>query len=110
MRKNRPENFPGCLSNANSAFHDGVENAGVLVSVNTLSSLASNSASQLDVLSHDGNTLGVDGSQVGVLKETDEVSLSSLLESENSAGLESEISLEVLSDFSDESLEGKLSD
>ena len=75
-----------------------------------LSSLTSNSASQLDILSHDGNSLGVDCSQIGVLKKTDQVSLSSLLEGKDGARLESEISLEILSDLPNESLEWKLSD
>lgn len=35
--------------------------------------------SQLDVFGHNGDTFGVDGTQVGVLKETHQVSLTSLL-------------------------------
>ena len=34
---------------------------------------------QLDVLGHDGDPLGVDGAQVGVLEEADQVGLGSLL-------------------------------
>ena len=49
-----------------------------------LSSLATNPPCQLDVLGHDGDPLGVDGTQVGVLKKTDEVGLGSLLKSGNS--------------------------
>jgi len=75
-----------------------------------LSSLSSDSPGQLDVLWHDGDTLGVDGTQVGVLKQTNQVGLASLLESANSSWLESEISFEVLSDFSHETLEGQFSD
>jgi len=52
----------------------------------------------------------VDGAQVGVFKETDKVSLGGFLKSHNSGRLESKISFEILSDFSDESLEGQLSD
>ena len=52
----------------------------------------------------------MDGSEVGILEETNEVSLSGLLESQNSARLEAEVSLEVLSNLSDESLERELSD
>ena len=47
-----------------------------------LSSLSSDSPGQLDVLWHDGDTLGVDGTQVGVLKQTNQVSLTSLLKFE----------------------------
>jgi len=65
-----------------------------------LSSLSSDSPGQLDVLWHNGDTLGVNGAQVGVLKQTNEVGLTSLLESADGSGLESEISFEILSDFS----------
>lgn len=40
-----------------------------------LRALTAETAGKLDVLALDGDTLGVDGAQVGVLKETDEVSL-----------------------------------
>jgi hypothetical protein len=52
----------------------------------------------------------LDGSQVGVFEQGDEVSLGSLLQSHNSGRLESQVGLEVLSDFSNQSLERKLSD
>ena len=58
----------------------------------------------------DGDTLGVDGAQVGVLEEGDEVSLNGLLKSTNGGRLEAEVGLEVLSDLTDETLEGELSD
>ena len=44
-----------------------------------LSPLSSDSPCQLDVLWHDGDTLGVDGAQVGVLEQADQVSLAGLL-------------------------------
>lgn len=77
---------------------------------NFLSSLSTDSASQLDVLGHDGDTLGVDGAQVGVLKETYQVSFRSLLESHDGRGLEPQIGLEVLGDLTDQTLEGQLAD
>ena len=40
-----------------------------------LSALSADTAGQLDVFGHDGDTLGVDGAQVGVLEQTDEVRL-----------------------------------
>ena len=58
----------------------------------------------------DGDTLGVDGAQVGILKEGDEVSLDGLLESTNGGRLEAEVGLEILSDFTDKTLEGQLAD
>ncbi|KAF8872838.1 hypothetical protein CPB84DRAFT_1691156, partial [Gymnopilus junonius] len=52
------------------------------------------SASQGKIFWLDGNTLSVDGSQVGILKERDKVSLSSFLQSHDGRRLESEISLQ----------------
>ncbi len=75
-----------------------------------LSPLTTNAARKLDVLGHDGHTLGVDGAQVGVLEETNKVSLRRLLESSDGRGLEAEIGLEVLSDLTNEALEGELAD
>ena len=78
--------------------------------VRNLCSLSTDSSGQLDVLGHDGDTLGVDGAQVGVLKKTNKVSLTSLLEGHDSRGLESEVSLEVLGNFSHQTLEWQLAD
>ena len=75
-----------------------------------LCSFSADSAGQLNVLGHDGDTLGVDGAQVGVLEKTDEVGLGGFLEGKNGGSLESEVRLEVLCDLSHKSLEGKLSD
>ena len=75
-----------------------------------LSTLSTDTAGQLDVLGHDGDPLGVDGTQVGVLKETHEVSLASLLQSHDSGALEPQVSLEVLGDFTHQTLEGELAD
>ena len=75
-----------------------------------LRALATDAAGELDVLGHDGHTLGVDGAEVGVLEEADEVSLGGLLEGEDGGGLEAEVGLEVLGDLADEALEGELAD
>ena len=75
-----------------------------------LSTLATDTAGQLDVLGHDGHTLGVDGAQVGVLEQTDQVSLAGLLQSHDGGALEAEIGLEVLGDLADETLKGELAD
>ena len=75
-----------------------------------LGTLTTDTAGKLDVLGHDGHTLGVDGAQVGVLEETDQVSLAGLLESHDGGGLETQVSLEVLGDFTDQALEGQLAD
>ena len=75
-----------------------------------LSTLSTDPPGELDVLGHDGDPLGVDGAQVGVLKETNQVSLRGLLKSHDGRGLETQISLEVLSNLTDKTLEGELAD
>ena len=75
-----------------------------------LSTFATDTPGQLDVLWHDGDTLGVNGTQVGVLKQTHQVSLAGLLQSHDGRALEAEVSLEVLSDFSHQTLEGQFAD
>jgi len=52
----------------------------------------------------------VDGAQVGVLEETDQVGLGSLLQGADGGALEPEIGFEVLCDFPDQPLEGQLAD
>jgi hypothetical protein len=52
----------------------------------------------------------VDGAQVGIFEEGDEISLDGFLEGANSRALEAKVTLEILGDFTDETLEGKLSD
>ena len=44
-----------------------------------LCTFATDPPGQLDVLGHDGDTLGVDGAQVGVLEQTHQVRLAGLL-------------------------------
>ena len=75
-----------------------------------LRTLTTEAAGELDILGLDGNTLGVDGAQVGVLEEGDEVSLDGLLEGADGGRLEAEIGLEVLGDLANETLEGELAD
>ena len=80
------------------------------IGIRKLGAFATDTAGQLDVLWHNGDTLGVDCAQVGVFEETDEVSLGSFLQSHNGGRLEAEVSLEILSDLTDEPLERKLAD
>ena len=75
-----------------------------------LSTLTTDAAGKLDVLGHDGHTLGVDGSQVSVLEQANQVGLSGLLEGEHGRALETEIGLEVLGNLTDKALEGQLAD
>lgn len=76
----------------------------------SLSSLSADSASQLDVFRHDGHTLGVDGAQVGVLEETDQVGFARLLECHDGRALETQVRLEVLGDLTDQALERQFAD
>jgi hypothetical protein len=75
-----------------------------------LSALSADAAGKLDVLGHDGDALGVDGAQVGVLEETDEVGLAGLLQGHDGRALEAQVGLEVLGDFTHQTLEGQLAD
>ena len=64
----------------------------------------------MDVLGHNGDTLGVDGAQVGIFEKTNQVSLSGFLESHDGAGLETQVSLEILSNLTDQTFEGQFAD
>jgi len=75
-----------------------------------LGAFASDSAGQLDILGHDGHALGVDRAQIGVLEETDQVGLGCFLQGSDGGRLETKIGLEILSDFTNQSLEGELAD
>ena len=50
----------------------------------------------------------MNGAEVSILKQTNKISFSGFLKSRNSAALESEICFEILSDFTNKSLEWKL--
>ena len=79
-------------------------------SIKSSGAFATDSAGELHVLGHDGNSLGVDGAKVSVLEEADHVGLGSLLEGENGGGLETELVSVLRGDLSNESLERQLSD
>ena len=65
---------------------------------------------KLDVFWHDSDTLGVDGTQVGVLEKTDKVGLGGFLEGQDGGSLESKVTLEVLGNLTDKTLERQLAD
>ena len=75
-----------------------------------LCSLAADPACQLDVLGHDGDSLGVDGAQVRVFKQANQVSFAGLLKGHHGGALEAQVGLEILSDLTDQALEGQLAD
>uniref|UniRef100_A0AAQ4PXQ6 Core Histone H2A/H2B/H3 domain-containing protein n=1 Tax=Gasterosteus aculeatus aculeatus TaxID=481459 RepID=A0AAQ4PXQ6_GASAC len=66
----------------------------VSVGADFSSSLPADAAGQLDVFGHDGDPLGVDGAQVGVLEQAHQVSLAGLLQSHNGGALEAQVGLE----------------
>ena len=75
-----------------------------------LAALATDAARELDVLRHDGHTLGVDGAQVGVLEEANKVGLRGLLEGDHGRRLEAQVGLEVLGDLTNQTLEWQFAD
>ena len=77
---------------------------------NILGAFSTDAASELNILRHDGDTLGVDGAEVGVLEQANEVGLGGLLEGHDGGGLEPQVSLEVLSDLTNQTLEWQLAD
>jgi hypothetical protein len=99
------------LNSFRFACHDVVTpNTPVITLTQRLRAFAAETTSELDVLGLDGDTLGVDSAQIGVLEERDEVGLNGLLESTDSRRLEAEVGLEVLSDFSYETLKRQFAD
>ena len=73
-----------------------------------LRTLSTNTTGKLDVLWHDSHTLGVDGAKVGVLEKTNKVGLGCLLEGKHGRSLEPQVTLEILGDLPDQTLEGEL--
>ena len=72
--------------------------------------VASDAFCQLKVLGHDCHSLGVDGAEVGVFEERNQVGLSCLLESQHCLALEPDFLFELSGALPHQSLEGKLSD
>ena len=70
--------------------------------------LATDATGQVQVFFHDGDALGVDGAEVGILEEPGEVALSCLLEGQEGGALEAELVVDAVADGADESLEGGL--
>lgn len=75
-----------------------------------LSAFASDATSELNVLWHDGDALRVNGAQVGVFEQADQISFAGLLERHHRGALEAQVGLEVLGDLTNETLERKLAD
>ena len=73
-----------------------------------LGTLSPDPPGQLNVLGHDGDPLGVDGTEVGVLEQSHEVGLAGFLQGHHSRTLEPEVGLEILSYLSHQALEWQL--
>ena len=91
-------------------FHRKRDSIARGVSIKSSGALTTDSAGKLHVLGHDGDSLGVDGAEVGVLEETDHVGFGGLLEGKDGGALETELASVLRGDLTDESLEGELSD
>ena len=64
----------------------------------------------MGTVGHDRDALGVDGAQVRVLEQADEVRLGRLLQREDGRRLEAQVGLEVLGDLAHDAPEGELLD
>ena len=70
--------------------------------------LSTDAGGELDIHGEDGDALGVDGAEIGILKETNQVGLGSLLESQNGGRQEAEVRLEILGNLAHKALEREL--
>ena len=71
--------------------------------------LVTNAASEVNVLGHDRDALGVDGAEVCVFKKTDEERFGRLLERLHRLCLEAKFVLKVVGDLTNETLKGQRS-
>ena len=71
----------------------------------SLGPLPADAAGQLHVLDLDGLALGVDGNEVDILKETNEINLTGLLKGQDGRGLEAQVRLHGLGDLANQALE-----
>ena len=75
-----------------------------------LGKLSAKEAGQLDVIWHDCDPLSVNDTEVGALKQANQVGFASFLEGHDSGRLETEVGLDVLGDLTNKTLEGELAD
>jgi hypothetical protein len=75
-----------------------------------LGTLTTDTARELDVLWHDGDALGVNRAQIGILEQADKIRLGCLLQREDGGALEAQVALEVLRNLTHQALEGQLAD
>ncbi len=72
--------------------------------------VAAQTSSELDVLGHDGDAFGVNGAQIGVLEQADQIGLGRLLQCSERGALKAQVGLESLRYFTHQPLEGQLAD
>merc|ERR1712096_161865 len=65
---------------------------------------------KLDIFGHDSYPLSMNGTQVGIFEESYQVCFASFLQSTNSCTLETQVSFEILSDFTYKTLEWQFAD
>ena len=75
-----------------------------------LGTLTTDTTSKLDILWHNSHTLSMNSTQVGILKKTNKVRLTRLLQRQDGGRLETQIGLEILSNLTHKTLEGGLTD
>jgi hypothetical protein len=92
-----------------SKYSNQVKRSLLLLSFNLLS-FTTDFTSKLNVQGLDSNTLGMNARKIGIFKETDHVLFSGFLESIDRSRLEAKVVLEVLGDFTNQTLEGQLAD
>ena len=75
-----------------------------------LGTLTTDTTSQLNILRHNSHTLGMDSTKVSILKQSHQISLTRLLQRQNSRRLKPQISLEILRNLPHKTLKGCLAD
>jgi hypothetical protein len=87
-------------------YFTSVPNKTIVIS---LRSLSTKTSGKLNILWLDSNSLGMDGSQVSVFNEINEVGLTGFSECSNGGRLESQVCLKILGNLTNETLERELS-
>merc|ERR1739845_188233 len=75
--------------------------------IRLLCSFTTDATSQLYIPWHDSHSLGMDCAQVCIFHQPNQIRLGSFLKSHNSTRLETQIRLEILSYFTNQTLEGQ---
>lgn len=78
--------------------------------VNDLSAFTANSPCQLYIFWHDRDTFGVNGAQIRVFEQADQVSFRRFLKGTYSGALKTQIGFEILRDFTNQTLERQFPD